>query len=359
MNESIINNLTRKNHLSTLIELFSNASELVIISPFISSEFNFFPFDKLRHIDKLTLVTTLKPRTNDQFKKVIFLKQLFSFCANHEISLTVLVENSLHGKVYIAKSDGQASGAVLTSANFTRNGLKVNNEWGVLIDDITQIQTIEKGILSKIVLEPIQSNHIDKFLIEVQKHPTLPPKNECNLDLTELINLNTNPMEINNSFNYWLKPIGVSDDYIPWDTVFDEIDKDLHFSKLNPVGVKVNDILICYAVGHKNILAVYRVKSEIKSTGKKNDRWPYFVIGENLTPYYGQEWNTNNITITNQKGEAIALGEFKVTPSGKNSFGSLMRGADKLKVTPEFGQYVTKKIIEIDNEIKSRLNNMP
>lgn len=357
MTESIVNNLTRKNHLSTLIELFSRADEIVIISPFITSDLNFFPFDNLTHLDKLTLITTLKPKTSDQIKKVTFFNHLFDFCDSNSISLNVLIENSLHGKVYIAKSDGEAFGAVLTSANFTRNGLKVNNEWGVSINNKPGILKIEKGILSKVVLEPILRQHIDKFLKEIENQPAPPPKDECELDLTKQIELSSNPMEINNSFNYWLKPIGVSDDYIPWNSVFDEIEKDLHFSKLRPVGVKINDILICYAVGHKNILAVYRVKSEVKTTGKKNDRWPYYVIGENITPYYGQEWNTKNITITNQKDRVIKLGKFNVTPSGKNSYGSLMRGADKLKVTPEFGQYVTKKILEIDNEIKTKNNS--
>jgi HKD family nuclease len=357
MTEHIVSNLTRNNHLSTLINLFANSDEIIIISPFISSDFNFFPFNKLSHLSKITFVTTLKPRTSDQYKKVKFMNQLFDFCEKQQISLNVLIENSLHGKIYIAKSGGEVLGAVLTSANFTRNGLKINNEWGISISDIPQILAIEKGILSKVVLEPILRQHIDKFLIEIKKQPIPPPTVECGLDLTNQIDLSVNPMEINSSFNYWLKPIGVSNDYIPWDATFDEIDKDLHFSKLRPVGVKVNDILICYAVGHKNILAVYRVKSEVKSTGKKNDRWPYYVIGENITPYYGQVWNTKNVTITNQKDEAIKLGKFNVTPSGKNSFGSLMRGADKLKITTEFGQYLTRKIIELDNEIKSMINS--
>jgi HKD family nuclease len=357
MTKTIVNNLTRKNHLNTLLELFLRAEEIIIISPFITSDWGFFPFDKLTHIEKLTLVTTLKPKTSDQIKKVKFLNNLFDFCENNSISLNVLIENSLHGKVYIAKSNGEAFGAVLTSANFTRNGLKVNNEWGVSITDQPQILTIEKGILSKVILEPILRQHIDKFLNEIGKQPTPPPIDECELDLTKQIGLQSNPLEINNSFNYWLKPIGVSDDYIPWDSIFDEIDKDLHFSKLRPVGVKINDILICYAVGYKNILAVYRVKSEVKTTGNQDDRWPYYVIGENLTPYYGQEWNTKNITITNQKDEVVKLGKFDVTPSGKNSYGSLMRGADKLKVTSEFGQYVTKKLLEIDNEVKTKANS--
>lgn len=133
----------------------------------------------------------------------------------------------------------------------------------------------------------------------------------------------------------------------------------LHFSKTRPSGVKKNDILICYAVGHSNILSIYKVKSEIKSTGIENDRWPYYVVGENLTPYYGQNWNKQDITITNQKNEVKKLGKFLVTPSGaENTYGSLMRGADKLRLTPEFGEYLVNKIGKIDIEIKTKANNV-
>jgi hypothetical protein len=106
-------------------------------------------------------------------------------------------------------------------------------------------------------------------------------------------------------------------------------------------------------VGHLNILSIYRVKSDVKNTGQDSDRWPFYVVGENLTPFYGQNWNSQNITITNQKNEILNKALFDITPSGKNSFGSLMRGADKLKLTPEFGQYLVNKVMRIDNEIKN------
>ena len=127
--------------------------------------------------------------------------------------------------------------------------------------------------------------------------------------------------------------------------------------RLKPVGVKIDDILISYAVGHKNILSIYRVNSEVKSTGIENDRWPYYVVGENLTPFYGQEWSNYGIGISNLKTEVLNNNLFDITPSGKNSYGSLMRGADKLRVTPEFGQYIIDKIVKIDNEIKTKANN--
>ena len=54
----------------------------------------------------------------------------------------------------------------------------------------------------------------------------------------------------------------------------------------------------------------------------------------------------------------LKSGSFNITPSGKNSFGSLMRGADKLKITPEFGQFLINKIVKIDNELKTKANNV-
>ncbi|MFD1061621.1 restriction endonuclease PLD domain-containing protein [Winogradskyella litorisediminis] len=357
MNE-IINNLTRDNHLQKLLRSFENAIDILIVSPFISNSFDFFPFEKLKKIKRLTIITTLKPKDLDQYSKVPFFKQLFKFCNNSNIELNLLIENSLHGKVYISKYENGASEAIITSANFTNNGLRLNNEWGTKISNQEKITELENGILSKVILEPLKEKDIDHFLELIAKNPKKETNNSpTDLDLSKQIDLKANPFLVEKNINYWLKPIGVSGDIIPWDRVFDEIDSDLHFSKLRPKGVKKNDILICYAVGHSNILSIYKVKSEVKYTGNENDRWPYYVTGENLTPFYGQNWNSQNITITNQKNEVIKQGKFNVTPSGKNSFGSLMRGADKLRLTPEFGEYMIEKIAKIDNEIKTTANN--
>jgi hypothetical protein len=71
-----------------------------------------------------------------------------------------------------------------------------------------------------------------------------------------------------------------------------------------------------------------------------------YVVGENLTPFYGTEWNNYNITIANQKQDALNAGITKLTPSGKNSYGSLMRGADKLKITKYFAGFLINKIVK-------------
>ncbi|SOE21226.1 NgoFVII restriction endonuclease [Spirosomataceae bacterium TFI 002] len=355
MTKEIINNLTRENHFERLKRSFKNALEVLIVSPFISSSVDFFPFDALKKLEKLTLVTTLKPNDLDQYSKVAFFKTLCEFCDVKDIELSILIENSLHGKVYISKYEDETMEAIITSANFTNNGLRLNNEWGTVITDAAQVEELKYGILSRVALEPLQRYHIDNFLSAILQNPIIQSdRTLTSLDLTENIKLKNTPFIPGKNINYWLKPIGVSTDLVPKNKVFDEIDTDLHFSKLKPKGVKEGDILICYAVGHLNIISVYKVKSEVKYTGNENDRWPYFVIGENLTPYYGQSWNQQGITITNQKKQVLEKGEFNVTPSGKNSFGSLMQGADKLRITPEFGQYLIDKIVSIDTVLKAK-----
>lgn len=358
MNTEIINNLTRENHFKRLLANFKASDEVVIISPFISTNESFFPFKDLTNLKKLRLVTTLKPKSLDQYNKVPFFKNLYEHCNKNRVDLEILIENSLHGKIYISKSKGEYKEAIITSANFTNNGLRLNNEWGTIITESAQIELLESSILSKVVLNPLTESQIDGFLKVLKKNPLPEESNPIGVDLTENLSIKANPLKVNNKINYWLKPIGVSGDFISFDRVFDEIDSDLHFSKLRPKGVIINDILITYAVGHKNILSIYRVKSEVKTTGIENDRWPFYVIGENLTPFYGQEWSKHNIGISNQKDEVLSNNLFDITPSGKNSYGSLMRGADKLKITPEFGQYLIDKIVKIDTEIKTKANNV-
>jgi len=356
MSTEIINNLTRENHFKRLVASFKDSDEIVIISPFISTEENFFPFKDFTELKKLKLVTTLKPKSLDQYNKIPFFKNLYQHCNKSRVDLEILIDNSLHGKIYISKTNGEIKEAIITSANFTNNGLRLNNEWGTIIRESSQLEKLELSVLSKVVLSPLTESQIDEFIKVLENNPLPKEKNLIKVDLTIGIPIKHNPLRVNDKINYWLKPIGVSGAFISHTRIFDEIDSDLHFSKQRPKGVKINDILIAYAVGHKNVLSIYRVKSEVKTTSKENDRWPYYVIGENLTPFYGQEWSNYNIGISNQKDEVLKNKFFDITPSGKNSYGSLMRGADKLRITPEFGQYLIDKIVKIDTEVKTKAN---
>ena len=346
----IINNLTRNNHLLQLTQIFQTAKRIFIISPFITKNINLFNFSDLSN---LQTVTTLKPFDKDQYSKIEYFKQLYTIFNSKKIEFKILIDNSLHGKIYIGENEDQSTKAIITSANFTDSGLRINNEWGILIDDIQEIEKVKNGIINKIKYKSLNEQHIDVFLSKIKENPK--PKIEntpIQLNLSSLFEDKENYYEIEKNATFWLKPIGVTNDNIPLTRKFNELDSNLHFSKLKPKGVKKGDILICYAVGHLKILSIYKVNSDVKNTEVKNDRWPFYVIGKNLTPNYGREWVNQNITITNQKNLVLQKNIFDITPSGKNSFGSLMRGADKLKLTKEFGNYLLNKISKIDTELE-------
>lgn len=348
----IINNLTRNNHWYQLTEIFHLAKRVFIISPFITKNINLFNFDNLSNLQQITIVTTLKPYDKDQYSKIEYFKELFKIFSSKNVAFEILIDNSLHGKIFIGEYDDTSAKAIITSANFTDSGLRINNEWGILINDISEINKVKHGIINKIKYKGIDEKTIDTYLDKINEIPKpLLGKNPIELNLSLLFNNKDNFFKIGNDITFWLKPIGVTDNKVPFSSKYDEVDKDLHFSKVMPKGIKKGDLLICYAVGHLNILSIYRINSEVKKTTLENDRWPYYVIGENLTPNYGREWSKQNITITNQKNLVLHQEKFDITPSGKNSFGSLMRGADKLRLTKEFGNYLLNKISKIDDDL--------
>ncbi|SDF95864.1 NgoFVII restriction endonuclease [Pedobacter terrae] len=348
----IINNLTRHNHLFYLNQIFHSAKNIFIISPFITKNIQLINFGDFNYLQRVTIVTTLKPFDKDQYTKIAYFKELYCIFNQKSISLEILIDNSLHGKIFLGEYNDHSAKAIITSANFTDSGLRINNEWGILIEDLAEINKVKFGIVDKVKYKRLNEKSIDDFIKKIEEYPKPPlEKNPIELNLSLLFCPKENFFNIGKDITFWLKPIGVTENRVPLDSRFDEVDKDLHFSKIMPKGVKKGDLLICYAVGHQNILSIYRVNSEVRKTTLENDRWPYYVVGENLTPNYGREWSKQNITISNQKDLVLKQGQFNVTPTGKNSFGSLMRGGDKLRLTREFGLYLFNKISKIDYDL--------
>jgi HKD family nuclease len=353
----VINNRTIDNHESSLLKNFIVADEAIIVSPFLSKSFKFFGFTKAKHLTKITLVTTLKNDYHEQLCKINFFKNLFEFGKKEAIDIQILIDNSLHGKIYVFKKNNKFIKGIITSANFTSNGLKLNNEWGIEIDDEISIEEIANDLISNIVLEPITETILKdmnaKFNLVTPPKPII----SRSVDLLQGLSLKTNPLNVLETANYWLKPIGSASNFISLNNKFSNLNEQLHFA-LFPKSIKIGDLLITYAVGYKKVLSVYRVSSSVFNTGIVGDRWPHYVFGENLTRFYGNEWNNYNIHITDEKDYFIKTTKLNATPSGKNSYGSLQQGSDKLQITKEFGNYLVNKIVEINKEISFRNDNI-
>lgn len=116
-------------HYNAIVDLMNKSQELLIVTPFISSNLRLVPQNNLKNIKFLTLVTTLPPDCHEQEKKVNFFIHLLVLASQYGFILKVLIDDSLHAKVYIGKAN-ESYTAIITSANFTKNGLVTNNEWG-------------------------------------------------------------------------------------------------------------------------------------------------------------------------------------------------------------------------------------
>jgi HKD family nuclease len=139
----ILNNIDSI-HFDELKQLVDGSDELHIVSPFLMESFDVF-FDEIiatSEVKRVVLVTTLKDNDPDLLRKADSLHSFLFNCVTHSIAFRVHVDNKLHGKIYIARKNGNPIRGIITSANFTDSGLNKNHEWGVLIEDQESLKKV-------------------------------------------------------------------------------------------------------------------------------------------------------------------------------------------------------------------------
>lgn len=350
----IVNNINNCNHLSYITNYIQTSQELILVSPFLMEDFSSLFSNPVKRIEKLIIITTLKNGDLDQIKKIKSFKSIVKECEKYNIDYKIYINNRLHGKIYIAKSDITIK-ALVTSANLTNKGLSQNHEWGIEINDKEAIKIIEKEIFTFIDEYSIVSkNDIDKLSDKIneylEKHPR-PSKNKIELNLSDLLDKTppTLPYQMqNNRITFWLKPIGVSGNPVSLNFTPKYPDDNLHFAK-PPKGIKGNDIIITYAVKHKKILAIFRVTKPYEYDPNV-ERWPWFMNCENITPNFSKSWINNNLTISDL-GSIFKKNhpQFNLTMNSK-SLGGLNFGSDKLRLSKAFSAYIINKVLAIEEK---------
>ena len=145
---------TRNKHRKEIKHLFSRCSKILIASPFISDEgIEFLKGCGSEKFEQVVLITTMRAKDGDQIKKVPVLLKLYSLLQHGSSSckLSVHIDDRLHGKVYIGQRGERFVGAIISSANFTGNGIERNHEWGVYIDDQDKVRNVYNQILNDAV----------------------------------------------------------------------------------------------------------------------------------------------------------------------------------------------------------------
>jgi hypothetical protein len=356
----IHNTYSDKNHKTLLEYLLAKTSDFYFASPFLMPDFSaFFSGVNLNSLKSVTILTTLKPKDRLLPSKIDSLNSLVSFFDENypEVSISILVNNSLHGKVYLFKNGTKLFGGIITSANFTISGLSKNDECGVYTKDSGILRKIQADIFIKYKWSHLSKEKLLKCIEEVEEYRIQNPKgpnSNIKLDLTHHLD-NDIEIDITDNTTYWLKPVGVTGDPIeevPYRT------EQLHFSNKRPTGVKIDNIIICYAVGHGKLLSVYKVISNTPYRASRKEiikaswlkRWPWYVKAMNLTPLFGDRWWRNDLFLTEFKDKyRYKYSNRPITNRGGKTLGTLNYGADKVCLSPDFAKYLIKNIQRYSN----------
>lgn len=351
MSVELIENSGNK-HLDELRALLSASSAAVIASPFISEE----AVDGIKKcfsggFKELTLVTTMKQEGYDQVKKVPVLLKLYSVLKALLIKLTLRIDDELHGKVYVGIKNDEYVGAIVTSANFTGNGLWKHHEWGVFFNEQEKIQKMCEQLLNE-ATQTIDENDLrlmHKWIKEHQVKAEGSPKMMTNL--MDLI-----PPAIisrGKKITYWLKPLGTSDDRVPETLKFDDEIHEITFAK-GVTNIKEDDVIIAYAVKTRKIISVFTATKEngVKTSFKNNKekKWPYYVKCKNHSKTFGANWASEKLTLDYLKCSFLKKNPTGEVRLGGRDFNPMRRGLDRLKLTDEFATFVINKVVERNRE---------
>lgn len=353
MNSHIIEN-PKNSHINAVKSLLSRSDEAIIVSPFISGDAVEILKKELSRLYSLTLVTTFKRADYDQIKKVPILRSLFSICDAHRTSLSVRVDNQLHGKVYIGIKDGQYIGAIITSANFTRNGLITNHEWGYYTDDSQEI-----CLMAMQILQDAECN-IDKEALVTMEKEIADSGLSCNtvrskagIDLLDLVR----PMHISHGdkITFWLKPWGTIENPISLKEKFDYNPFRMTFAR--GVGsIKEGDVIIVYAVKARMILSVFTATSEAgildHFESDREKRWPYYVMCDNRSTQFGTNWSKINLSLDSLSKSFLDSHPQSFLHHESKTLSVFKWGLDRLRISREFAEYIIEEVINHQQFIK-------
>ncbi len=346
----VVNNC-KGNHIEEVKDLLASSNEVLIASPFISLT----AIDKMKNaltsgLQKLTLITTLKEKDPDQLKKVPILMELYRLKKMRGFNLSVKIDNQLHGKVYIGMRDENYKGAIVTSANFTDNGLENNHEWGIFFNDQKEISNMHQQIVKDASLELTE-----KALMKMKQWIDDNPKEDVKYPTVDVsfIEMIDRPVIAATGITYWLKPLGRDHKPVSNTDFFGAARHLVTFSKKGkPTGIIEGHIIIAYSIITMQLISVFVAGNNYdRGTLTKfpvpgDEQWPYYIWCDNITPQYGANWSRMELTLRSLKEEFLRqYPKSTILPSG-NKLNALQWGADHVRATPEFGKFVVEKMKE-------------
>ena len=341
-------------------------NKLIIVSPYIASDIKSFlknfDFSNIKYLD---IITTFKPNDKEQLTKPLQLLEIIKYFEENykSIKLKIHIDNLLHGKIYFFINEKERK-AIFTSANFTKNGMSDNHEFGIIVDDEKIIEQAMNDIFDNIDYEDITFTQLDKCRLFAEEYIKANPIwiADSNIKCDILDDIYTDNTTISHNTKYFIKPIGHTDNPIKIEDKrdFSELHQNLHFSKKLPRGVRKGDVLITTAIGAGSIVSWFKIISETvahidnKISDKKfHERWPWYFEGRNQAQKFSSVWWKYNLKRKNLVLEFIdQYPNNPITKAGSYTLDSINYGNDKIEITKKFARFIIDKIQKIEEELE-------
>ena len=345
MDGKILFNKKTGSHLAKLKAMSKQADTFIIVSPFLSDDMAGI-LKQMPDIRRVTLYTTLD-KYDDTVQKILALSDFYGWCGENGIDLIININEELHGKVYLFYRGIDEKGFIITSGNFTQNGLEYNAEFGIAIEDAGKQKEIAKEIMSMpsygLGEKELSALH-DAALAYREKHP------EIKKDVFEAKKIiDRKPIKGRmGSRNFYIKPVGTSKNPFVKPKIVED-NHEMGFND-NPRFLHKGDILFCHGVGTGYIVGYYTASDEDAFYHKLDDgdRWPWKVHIECQSGKFSSHWWDFNIRTQDLVERFLAENPGRhITSNGKDTLGALQWGADRLHITEEFGRYIIDEIEKV------------
>lgn len=353
----IITNDKTHNHFGKIVQMSNGADTLIIASAFIAGDLSVI-FERMPTIRYVTIYTNMSGYS-DGAEKVISLYEFCQYCKSHNIDLIVKSDDCLHGKVYLfykSRKNGipEEKGFIISSGNFTINGLRNNHEYGVMVEDVEQQKELA-DLINKIKTYEVTEEQLTILVEQAKKYKQklekMPPIPKFNVD--KYVNLKPSKKS-NVKTQYFIKPLGTSTEPFEIGQSLKENDQIGFGDIVNSIHRR--DVFLCHATGPQMIVGYYIVNCDKQFIHKtdKNDRWPnkFDVICKSV-PFSKKWWEYGLKTedlkeqfLRENPGKHITQngGEDK---KGGDTLGSLNFGSERIEITEEFANYIIEKIPDI------------
>lgn len=344
MGTMILSNKGDYNHYNVLVKYSAMSDRLVIISPFLSPDMPGLLAD-MPSIKRIELYTNLDGYgiAPSVLSSII---GLYEYGRDQGIDVTVKYNNHLHGKAYLLYKGAESQGFLITSGNFTDNGLKHNHEYGVFLDNgilqkeladqITELHWIELSFKDVISLNKRAEEFMKEHMVVRQ------PLFMAGDYISDRIIMPDN-------CKYFVKPLGNKNRLVEKGyTVIDNNYIGFSEKQFKQFDVSKGDFFICYAVEKGNILGICQVleKGQKMPPAFEGDRWNYKYKTECITKKYSRYWWEYELKAFSLAGEfnGSKKQEEHVNNKGTVSLGALKFGQQAVRVPREFAQFIMDKI---------------